>query len=121
MWAARRSACPRSAAWPLAVNTDQALPDVRANVRLQGGALADRMSARVARTGCRDPHVINAVFSVASLVKPMTAMMSPAFLLAVLRGPRKPALTSEQAIAQFPEFGDLLPYGASDRPTRNTA
>ncbi|MFJ7023414.1 NAD(P)/FAD-dependent oxidoreductase [Streptomyces sp. NPDC101117] len=108
-------------AWRLAVNTDQGLPDVRANVRLQGGALADRMAARVARTGCRDPHVINAVFSVASLVKPMTAMMSPAFLLAVLRGPRKPALTSEQAIAQFPEFGDLLPYGASDRPTRNTA
>ncbi|MFF0304510.1 FAD-dependent monooxygenase [Streptomyces sp. NPDC004562] len=108
-------------AWRLAVNTDQGLPDVRANVRLQGGALADRMAARVARTGCRDPYVINAVFSVASLVKPMTAMLSPAFLLAVLRGPRKPALTSEQAIAQFPEFGDLLPYGASDRPTRNTA
>ncbi|KAB2970937.1 pyridine nucleotide-disulfide oxidoreductase [Streptomyces sp. SS1-1] len=108
-------------AWRLAVNTDQGLPGVRANVRLQGGALADRMAARVARTGCRDPHVINAVFSVASLVKPMTAMMSPAFLLAVLRGPRKPALTSEEAIAQFPEFGDLLPYGASDRPTRNTA
>ncbi|WP_333776350.1 NAD(P)/FAD-dependent oxidoreductase [Streptomyces sp. IBSBF 3136] len=108
-------------AWRLATNTDQGLPDVRANVRLQGGALADRMAARVARTGCRDRDVINAVFGVASLVKPMTAMMSPAFLLAVLRGPRKPALTAEQAIAQFPEFGDLLPYGASDRPTRNPA
>jgi hypothetical protein len=61
------------------------------------------------------------VFCVASLVKPMTVMMSPSFLSAVLRGPHKPPLTAEQAIAQFPEFGDLLPYGLSDKSTRNLA
>ncbi|MFF8847823.1 FAD-dependent monooxygenase [Streptomyces sp. NPDC015127] len=108
-------------AWRLATGTDQGLPDVRANVPLRGGAFADKMAARVARTGCRDRDVINAVFGVASLVKPMTAMMSPSFLMAVMRGPRKPALTAEQAIAQFPEFADLLAYGEPDRSSRGTA
>ncbi|MGV9317035.1 NAD(P)/FAD-dependent oxidoreductase [Streptomyces sp. NPDC003691] len=105
-------------AWKLAVNTDQGLPGVRANIRLLGGPLADRLAARIASTGCRDHRVINTVFGIASLVRPMSAMMTPAFLLAVLRGPRKPALTDEQAIAQFPEFGELLPYARSGRPTR---
>lgn len=109
-------------AWRLAVGTDQGLPDVRANVKLRGGESANKMAARVARTGCRDRDVINAVFSVASLVKPATAMMTPSFMLAVMRGPRKPALTAEQAIAQFPEFGDLLSDESPDQSSsRSTA
>ncbi|MFE7778342.1 NAD(P)/FAD-dependent oxidoreductase [Streptomyces sp. NPDC057445] len=108
-------------AWQLAIGTDQGLPDVRANVKLRGGDFANKLAARVARTGCRDRNVINTVFGVASLVKPMSAMMSPSFLLSVLRGPRKPALLAEQAIAQFPEFDGLLPYGSPDQSTRSKA
>jgi flavin-dependent dehydrogenase len=108
-------------AWKLAVGTDQGLPELKANIPLRGGEFATKMAARVARTGCRERAVIDAVFSVASLVKPMSAMMTPSFLLAVLRGPRKPALTAEQAIAQFPEFGDLLSDGSPDQSTRSTA
>jgi len=95
-------------AWRLAVGTDQGLPEVRSNIKLRGGELANRLAARVARTGCSNRDVINTVFSVASLCAPVTRMMSPSFLRHVIRGPRRPALTAEQAIAQFPEFGDLV-------------
>ncbi|MEU5942260.1 FAD-dependent monooxygenase [Micromonospora sp. NPDC047548] len=108
-------------AWQIAVNTDQGLPNVKATVPLRGGAFADKMAARVARTGCGNRMVINTVFSVASLCAPMTRMMTPAFLWAVLRGPRTPALTAEQAIAQFPEFGDLVKVDAAPRSTASPA
>jgi flavin-dependent dehydrogenase len=105
-------------AWQIAVNTDQGLPAVTANVKLRGGAFANKMAARVARTGCGDRDVINTVFSVASLCAPLSRMASPSFLWAVLRGPRTPALSSEEAIAQFPEFGDLVKVTAPSQSAR---
>lgn len=95
-------------AWQLAVGTDQGLPDLRTNVKLRGGDFANKMAARVARVGCGNRDVINTVFSVASLCAPMSRMASPGFLWQVLRGPKSPALTGDQAIAQFPEFGELV-------------
>jgi 2-polyprenyl-6-methoxyphenol hydroxylase-like FAD-dependent oxidoreductase len=96
------------AAWRVAIATDQGLPGLRSTIKLHGGGSADRVAARVARTGCGNRHVMDTVFSVATLCAPASAMMRPSFLRAVIRGPRSPLLTSEQAIAQFPEFGDLL-------------
>jgi 2-polyprenyl-6-methoxyphenol hydroxylase-like FAD-dependent oxidoreductase len=100
-------------AWQLAVGTDQGLPNLETNVKLRGGDFANKMAARVARVGCGNRDVINTVFSVASLCAPMSRMASPSFLLAVMRGPKTPALTAEEAIAQFPEFGDLVKLGTS--------
>ena len=77
--------------------------------------MAYRMAARVARIAACDAAVSNAVFSVASLCAPQTRMLAPSFLWAVIRGTNKPPLTAEQAIAQFPEFGDMLkPSPGSD-------
>jgi len=97
-----------SAAWRVVIATDQGIPEVRSTVKLRGGDFAKRMGARVARVGCGNRDVTEIVFNVAALSAPPTAMLRPSFLWAVMRGPRRPPLTSEQAIAQFPEFGDLL-------------
>lgn len=104
-------------AWQVAVNTDQGLPGVRSTVPLRGGEFARRIGARVARTGCGDRDVIETVFNVASLCASPSAMMRPSFLWAVMRGPRRPPLSSEQAIAQFPEFGDLIRPAAEVGPS----
>ncbi|WP_158839869.1 NAD(P)/FAD-dependent oxidoreductase [Saccharothrix deserti] len=102
-------------AWRMAVTTDQGFPDVRTNITLRSSRMQERMNVRVARTACHDAEVSKALFRVASLSAPASSLMSPSFLWHVLRGPRKPALTAEQAIAQFPEFGDLVaPAPATD-------
>ncbi len=108
-------------AWRVAVGTDQGLPDLHTNVKLRGGEFANRMAARVARIGCGDRDVINTVFNVASLCAPVSTMMSPSFLWTVMRGTRRPQLSAEEAIAQFPEFGDLVTSASANGSAREQA
>jgi hypothetical protein len=58
--------------------------------------------------------VCNAVVNVGCLDAPPTAMMTLPVLRTVLRKPRRDQLTADEAIAQFPEFAELLAAVAAD-------
>jgi 2-polyprenyl-6-methoxyphenol hydroxylase-like FAD-dependent oxidoreductase len=95
-------------AWQSAIATDHFFPDVTSTVRRQPKRSQLAMSARIARVAAENGRLAATLFNVAALALPVTKIFAPANLWAILRGPRLPALTAEQAIAQFPEFGDLL-------------
>ncbi|MET8944928.1 FAD-dependent monooxygenase [Streptomyces sp. NPDC004542] len=94
--------------WTMASTNDLFFPGVETNITVRGAAMQQSMSARYARTACADENVLRAVYEVSTLRGPQSRLMSPALLAAVLRGPGKPPLTREQAIAQFPQIGDLF-------------
>lgn len=95
-------------AWQAAIATDHFFPDVRSTVKRRPSPTQLRMSARIAKVAAEDGRLASAVFNVAALAAPVSRIFALPNLLAILRGPRLPELTGEQAIAQFPEFGDLL-------------
>ena len=76
------------------------------------GPLQRGFSTRFARTAADNLQVAKATYAVTALSAPPAEMMTPALMWAVMRGPRNAPLTAEQAIAQYPEFGDLLSAGA---------
>ncbi|GAA3433015.1 hypothetical protein [Kutzneria kofuensis] len=53
------------------------------------------------RTSISESVVGNAIYEVYTLAAPPSRAATLPVLLATLRGPRKPQLTAEQAIAQF--------------------
>ena len=93
--------------WQMALGLDHWFPGVESNAKRRGGKRMMRFGARYARTATDRFPVGNAVFLVAALMARPRYLMRPSLLFAVLRGPRRPPLTAEQAIAQFPEFGRL--------------
>jgi len=94
--------------WKMASTSDYFFPDVRTNITVRGGGMQQRMTARFSQTAAENPAVLKAVYEVTTLRAPQNRMMTPPVLGAVLRGPRRAPLTSEAAIAQFPEIGDVL-------------
>jgi 2-polyprenyl-6-methoxyphenol hydroxylase-like FAD-dependent oxidoreductase len=100
--------------WQNATATDQWFPRVETNFKPVGGAMMRRFSARVSRTAAVDAAVCNAVVNVGCLDAPPTAMMTLPVLRTVLRKPRRDQLTADEAIAQFPEFAELLAAVAAD-------
>ncbi|MFF1487785.1 FAD-dependent oxidoreductase [Streptomyces sp. NPDC058319] len=96
--------------WSMAVQQDVAFPDVRIdNVVVPAPAPEEQeFMARLAATSLSEPVVANAMFGVFTLMSPASGMVTPEIQELVLRGPSRPQLTAEEAIAQFPELGGLL-------------
>ncbi|MFD6115572.1 FAD-dependent oxidoreductase [Streptomyces yangpuensis] len=97
--------------WQLVLGTDQFFPGVKSNLKRPGNPSQLKMTARLARIATENAYVSNTLFRIGSLSARPSSMLSPAFIWAALRGPRRRLLTAEEAIAQFPEFGDLLTRG----------
>lgn len=94
--------------WQLAVSIDQWYPDVRTNIRRQGGHGILRFTNRYTVTSTENQKVANAVYRVAAqMADPRTVMRLP-LLLAVIRGPRQGPLTGDQSIRQYPPFAQVL-------------
>jgi 2-polyprenyl-6-methoxyphenol hydroxylase-like FAD-dependent oxidoreductase len=94
--------------WTMASTTDLFFPGVKTNITVRGAAMQQSIGARYARTAAANEDVLRAVYEVSTLRSPQSRMMSLPLLLSVLRGPDKPALTAQQARAQFPQIGELL-------------
>jgi 2-polyprenyl-6-methoxyphenol hydroxylase-like FAD-dependent oxidoreductase len=91
-------------AWQMALGYDHWFPGVRANVKRRGGKRILRFSNRYMRASADLPAVANATYHVAALLAPASRLMRLPLLLSVLRGPRRPPLTADQAIAQYPSL-----------------
>jgi 2-polyprenyl-6-methoxyphenol hydroxylase-like FAD-dependent oxidoreductase len=94
--------------WQMALSTDHWFPDVESNAKRRGGKRMLRFSARYSLTATESPAVGNAVFRVAAMQAPSGHLMRLPLILSVLRGPRRPPLTADQAIRQFPAFEDVV-------------
>ncbi|MFF6996473.1 NAD(P)/FAD-dependent oxidoreductase [Streptomyces sp. NPDC008313] len=94
--------------WAMASTNDLFFPGVKTNITVRGAAMQQSMGARYARTAAANEKVLRAVYEVSSLRSPQSRMMALPVLAAVLRGPGRPPLTSEQALAQFPQIGELF-------------
>ncbi|MER6570169.1 FAD-dependent monooxygenase [Streptomyces sp. NPDC001093] len=93
--------------WQMATGTDQWFPDAESTLR-RAPEMLRRFTARYARMTTENAALADASFKVAALEAPPSSMMTLPALLTVFRGPREPSLTRDQAIAQYPEFGQLL-------------
>ncbi|MFJ3217562.1 NAD(P)/FAD-dependent oxidoreductase [Kitasatospora sp. NPDC086801] len=94
-------------AWTMATTTDRWFPDVKANHGRAGGPMAQRFSARIARTATCDAALSRTLFDVTTLSASPAQLSKPSVLLSALRGSKLPPLTTEQALAQYPELGDV--------------
>ncbi|MGI5472210.1 hypothetical protein [Streptomyces sp. CA-132043] len=97
----------------MAVGADQWFPGAELTIK-RAPELMRRFTARFARMTTENAALSNASFNVAALQAPPSSMMTLPALLTVARGPRRAPLTREQAIAQYPEFGDLLKPAPAD-------
>ncbi|MGW3160461.1 NAD(P)/FAD-dependent oxidoreductase [Streptomyces sp. NPDC001089] len=91
--AQRAVALPVAAAWELARATDLRHPEAIGEQAGVARTLFGRYVERVTRTAAGHPLAAKALLSVTTLSAPATALVRPEVLLAVLRGPRHPALT----------------------------
>ena len=94
--------------WQMALGADRWFPEASSTVSKPPSAGQQRMAARYTVTAGADPRVAGALFRVAAQMAPPTSMMTPRVLWSVLRGPRRPLLTAPEAIAQFPQLGELV-------------
>ncbi|MFR9794675.1 NAD(P)/FAD-dependent oxidoreductase [Streptomyces sp. MS06] len=106
--------------WKAASTTDLFFPGVQTNITVRGAGMQQNMAARYARTATANEKVLRAVYEVSSLRSPQSRLMSLPLLAAVMRGPDKPQLTSEQAAAQFPQIGELFKHDAHRPGLSNT-
>ncbi|MEU5599316.1 FAD-dependent oxidoreductase [Streptomyces sp. NPDC020298] len=102
------------APWVAATTQDHFFPDVESNAKRRPSPSQQRVNERVTKVAAENGRVAEAVFNAAALSGSPLAIFAPANLLAILRGPRLPQLTAAQAIAQFPEFGDILDAHAQE-------
>ncbi|MEU7283560.1 FAD-dependent monooxygenase [Streptomyces sp. NPDC045431] len=93
--------------WQMATGTDQWFPEATSTLK-RGPELLRRFTARFARMTTEHAGLSGASFKVAALEAPPSSMMTLPALLTVFRGPRERPLTRQEAMAQYPEFGDLL-------------
>ncbi|WP_447002577.1 FAD-dependent oxidoreductase [Saccharothrix isguenensis] len=96
--------------WAMACDQDSAFPDVRTNRAPAEPPSPEQLDfiVRMGQTALSEPEVANALFGVYTLTVPQEEMITPRVRDLVLRGPSAPPLTAEAALANFPEFGDLL-------------
>ena len=94
-------------AWGTASGQDRGFPGTKANREVKVSKGQQRFADRMARTATSEAVVGNAIYDVYTMAAPPSRAATLPVLLATLRGPRKPPLTAEQAIAQFPELADL--------------
>ncbi|MFF3216095.1 NAD(P)/FAD-dependent oxidoreductase [Streptomyces sp. NPDC002886] len=95
-------------AWQTSAGNDVFFPGVQTSVPVKGEKFQIWLASRISQVAARNQTVCNIAFTVGTFVAPVSRMFSFAYLWPVLRGPRKAALTADQAIAQFPGFGNLL-------------
>lgn len=108
----RAVALPVTIAWELATGTDIRYPDA---IGKQPGAaqkLLSRYVARLTRTAAGRPLVAQAFLSVITLSAPLTTLVRPEVVLAVLRGPRRPPLTEPPLTTEERETVLLAPEPA---------
>ncbi|MGP4013054.1 FAD-dependent oxidoreductase [Streptomyces sp. 4N124] len=106
--------------WQMATGTDQWFPGAESTIK-RAPELLRRFTARFARMTTENAALSDASFKVAALQAPPASMMTLPALLTVFRGPREQPLTREEAIAQYPEFGDLLAPSAAGGSTAQAA
>ncbi len=94
--------------WRSATANDRWFPGTESTFRQGAGTGAMRFAAKWTRIAAEDPVVASATYDVASLRVPQSAMLTPALMARVLRGPRKPDLVPPDAIAQFPAVAAVL-------------
>jgi 2-polyprenyl-6-methoxyphenol hydroxylase-like FAD-dependent oxidoreductase len=93
-------------AWMTSTTVDVWFPDVKSSTGRSGGTMMQKFNSRVMRTGTCDAILSRALFDVSTLSAP-TQLFKPSVLVRVIRGPQLPPLTTEQALAQYPEIGDV--------------
>lgn len=118
--AQRAVARPVATAWEFAVSTDIHYPDAigkppgLAN-RLLGAYVNRLMLAATGR-----PLVARAFFDVVTLSKPVSELLRPAVVIAVLRGPRRPLLTAPPLTGAEREAVTGTAEGLEDAGARGT-
>ncbi|MEU3573331.1 FAD-dependent monooxygenase [Kitasatospora sp. NPDC036755] len=95
--------------WQMAITNDRWFPGVETNLKLSGGEGQRKFGVRFARTVADNPMVARRMQDISTLVAPMTAMMAPSVMFAVMRGPQRPPLTDAQALGQFPQLAPVRP------------
>ena len=103
--------------WQMATGTDQWFPDAESSIK-RAPDLMRRFTSRFARMTTENAALSDASFKVAALEAPPSSMMTLSALLSVFRGPRERPLTRQEALAQYPEFGDLLTSPAAGGTAR---
>lgn len=88
----RAAARPVAGAWDLAVGQDAFYPGASDTPPTSVERFLARYVDRAVDTGARNPQALNALLDVMSLSKPATRLFSPAMLIAMLLGPKKPHL-----------------------------
>jgi hypothetical protein len=94
--------------WKSATALDCRFPGAEANIKIRGSRMQYRLTRRYSRVAAENPVVLRAIYAVASLCGEPRSLMAGAVFRFVLRGPRRPALTGEEAILQFPQIADLV-------------
>lgn len=94
--------------WKSAIAIDCRFLGAATNVKVRGSKMQYRMTRRYSRVAAENPVVLRAIYAVASLRGDQRILLAGAVIKSVLRGSRKPALTGQQAISQFPEIADLV-------------
>ncbi|MPY56847.1 FAD-dependent monooxygenase, partial [Streptomyces spongiae] len=89
----RAVAGPVTVAWQLATETDMRYPDAIGEQPGFGRRVLTRYVNRLMRTATGRPLVFRVFLGVMTLSKPLSALLSPEMLLAVVRGPLKAPLT----------------------------
>jgi 2-polyprenyl-6-methoxyphenol hydroxylase-like FAD-dependent oxidoreductase len=92
--AQRAVAGPVATAWEFATSTDILYPGAIGKAPSLAHRLLGAYVNRLMLTATGRPLVARAFFDVVTLSKPMSELVRPAVLLAVLRGPRRPRLTA---------------------------
>jgi 2-polyprenyl-6-methoxyphenol hydroxylase-like FAD-dependent oxidoreductase len=109
----RAVAGPVTIAWELATGTDIRYPDAIGKQPGLPQELLIRYVNRLMRTATERPLVAQALLGVITLSKPLTALLAPEILLAVLRGPLRPPLAEPPFTASERKVG-LGPTEARD-------
>lgn len=94
--------------WKTSTALDSQFPGAQTNFKIRGGRMQHRMTARYSRIAAENATVLKAIYQVASLRAQQSALMALSVIRPVLRGPRRPPLSAEEAISQFPEICGLL-------------
>ncbi|WP_182885302.1 NAD(P)/FAD-dependent oxidoreductase [Microbispora sp. H10885] len=106
--------------WEVAIGQDRWFPNVRTNLTLRGGPSQLKMAARWGRVVTEHPAMARATYSAASLVITPKKMMTLPLLVAMMRGPKLPPLTADEAIAQYPGFSGVLDAAPADSAVSQT-
>jgi 2-polyprenyl-6-methoxyphenol hydroxylase-like FAD-dependent oxidoreductase len=96
----RAVALPVTIAWELATGTDIRYPGAIGEQPRATRKLLGRYVDRLLRTAAGRPLVAQAFLAAATLSAPLTTLLRPEIVVAVLRGPRRPPLTAPPLTAE---------------------